>query len=1100
MKIALVFMAILAICAGHAIRLKDDFGTKIDSKDFLLKQKFIFDVLYHLHMPLGEEYVKDVHGFIEGKEYYNDYDKVVKFFMMYKYGLLPRNFVFSIFNYRHITEMKGLFYLFYYSRDWPTFYHNVLYARQFVNEGMFVYALYAAVIHRKDLQGIILPAHYEVLPYMYFNGLTIDEIMKYKTLGFSKMENDVVILSKYTDDINIMNEESKLSYFTEDIGWNMYYYFFNLDYPYWLGGKDFNLYKDKRGEQFLYMHQQLLARYYLERLSNKMGDIPEFSWYSKIKTGYDPHMKYYNGLPFTVRKNYYETFTTGDYYPLNRIEDFERRIRDAIDLGYIIGFDGAKIDLWSKEGIDLLGNLIQSNPDSLNEKYFGKLIAFAHKMLGGGKFYELFEYKLKLPPYKYDDLLLPGVKINKVDISKLVTYFDEFDIDVSTLMEVDKIPMDYFKKGYKDVDYMSKDYIDMDYKFPYGGKFFDKDYIPDKYMDTDMKYDYKMNWKWGDSFNYKYKVRQYRLNHKPFKMTLDVASDKPQTVVFRIYMGPKFDSMGKLININDNRENFVEIDKFIYDLKSGLNTVYRESREFYFSAKDRTMYSDLYKMVMMGLKGKSFSFDIFEAHNGFPDRLLLPKGWVSGMPMQFFFIITPFKDVKQYSKFWFSSYIGSGSRFFDDLPLGYPFDRLIDEGFFYTPNMYFKDVFIYHLDTIPKYSDFDSYKGLMYKLYPGMYNYKDLMMNKMDSGSYYKYPWMMDKMGMYDYKDMDYDYKLMGKKDYGMYDYKDLGYDYKPMDYGVSSYYKYPFGQYKDIDYDYDYKLTDKKDYISYYKYPWVMDKFGTYKDMDYDYKTFDNKDYGTYYKYPYSPDKFGSYKDIDYDYKLLDKKDYISYYDYPYSPDKYGVYKDMDYDYKTFDKKDYGSYYKYPYSLDKFGVYKDMDYDYKTFNKKDYGSYYKYPYSLDKFGVYKDMDYDYKIFDKKDYGSYYKYPYSLDKFGVYKDMDYDYKTFDKKDYGSYYKYPYSLDKFGGYKDMDYDYKLLDKKDYISYYQYPWMTDKSSMYDYKDIDYDYYKTFDKFGSGMYHKYPWMMKTMYKPDSFYTSYNYPEVMFESIYKK
>lgn len=42
-----------------------------DSKDFLLKQKFIFDVLYHLHMPLGEEYVKDVHGFIEGKEYYN---------------------------------------------------------------------------------------------------------------------------------------------------------------------------------------------------------------------------------------------------------------------------------------------------------------------------------------------------------------------------------------------------------------------------------------------------------------------------------------------------------------------------------------------------------------------------------------------------------------------------------------------------------------------------------------------------------------------------------------------------------------------------------------------------------------------------------------------------------------------------------------------------------------------------------------------------------------------------------------------------------------------------------------------------------------------
>ncbi|KNE87498.1 hypothetical protein PSTG_19117, partial [Puccinia striiformis f. sp. tritici PST-78] len=68
----------------------------------------------------------------------------------------------------------------------------------------------------------------------------------------------------YTRDIDFYNKHSELSYFTEDLGWNSYWYYLNMDYAFFLDGKTFNLNKDRRGEYWLYNVQQLLARYYME--------------------------------------------------------------------------------------------------------------------------------------------------------------------------------------------------------------------------------------------------------------------------------------------------------------------------------------------------------------------------------------------------------------------------------------------------------------------------------------------------------------------------------------------------------------------------------------------------------------------------------------------------------------------------------------------------------------------------------------------------------------------------------------------------------------------------------------------------------------------
>jgi hypothetical protein len=87
---------------------------------------------------------------------------------------------------------------------------------------------------------------------------------------------------------------------------------------------------------------------------------------------------------------------------------------------------------------------------------------------------------------------------------------------------------------------------------------------------------------------------------------------------------------------------------------------------------------------------------------GYPERLLLPRGKKGGQAFTFYVILTPYikqdeNDFKPYNYKSFSSCgVGSGFKYPDDKPLGFPFDRPIYGGDFYTPNMYFKDVAIFH--------------------------------------------------------------------------------------------------------------------------------------------------------------------------------------------------------------------------------------------------------------------------------------------------------------------------------------------------------------------------------------------------------------------
>jgi hypothetical protein len=98
-----------------------------------------------------------------------------------------------------------------------------------------------------------------------------------------------------------------------------------------------------------------------------------------------------------------------------------------------------------------------------------------------------------------------------VEVGKLITYNDYFDIDLDNVVNV-KVPED------------------------------------GQYVD--------------------YRARQTRLNHKPFTYSIDVTSDKATEVYVRVFLGPKYDYLGREYNINDRRHYFVEIDRFPHKSKN----------------------------------------------------------------------------------------------------------------------------------------------------------------------------------------------------------------------------------------------------------------------------------------------------------------------------------------------------------------------------------------------------------------------------------------------------------------------------------------------------------------------------------------------------
>ncbi|CAK9799975.1 Allergen Cr-PI [Anthophora quadrimaculata] len=647
-------------------------------KTFLVKQKSIYELFWHVDQPTifhPELYQKArTFNILENINHYNDKEAVNEFVQLLNHGMLPRGQLFSVMDPQVQREVVVLFRVLYSAVDFDMFYNTAVWARFHVNEQMYTYALSVAVIQRPDTKYIKLPPLYEVLPHLFFNEDVMQKaynIAMGDTTGVKKAAGGVdyyVIPTNYTgwymtrpDDL-----EQRLTYFTEDVGMNSFYFLINHHVPPFMRTTTPTLQSQTRGEYYFFTHRQLLARYYLERLSNDLGEVNYVSLDKPIPTGYQPTMHFRNGLPFPQRE-------TGAVVPLRMlkyvlmIKDLHARISSSIDLGYVIDSTGKHINIYDeRNGLNILGNIVQGNADTVNRRFYGQIDLLLRKVLGFGLetnvkyqfvpsalqifctsmrdpvFYSIYKniltyynrYKENVPRYTTEDLAFPGVRIETVTVDKMTTYFDTFESMLNNGVSV---------RSHKEA------------------------------KDTLIK------------------SRQYRLNHKPFTYHITVNSGTTAKAMVRVFLGPKYDEFGHELDLDRSYMNFLQMDEWVVDLTAGTNTIERNSHESLFVVPDEVPSEVFYKKIVSAIEGTE-TLKYSTQPYGLPKRLLLPKGKKEGMQFRLLVVVSPIDKatfVQGESPIW-------GRFTHDGRSMGFPLDRPVTQELLTVSNVQIKDVVIYH--------------------------------------------------------------------------------------------------------------------------------------------------------------------------------------------------------------------------------------------------------------------------------------------------------------------------------------------------------------------------------------------------------------------
>nr|CCA94921.1 hemocyanin subunit g [Euphrynichus bacillifer] len=563
-------------------------------------------------------------------------------------GILHRGTLFSCFHEKHLAEATRLYEILHDAKDFEDFFALAKQARDIVNEGLFVYAVSVAVLHRDDCKGVTVPPIQEIFPDRFIPAETINLASKEATL---KPNEDVVVDVEETG--NILDPEHTLAYYREDIGINAHHWHWHIAYPATWNPSHMGAVKDRKGELFFYMHQQMCARYDCERLSNGMNRMIPFHNFEEHLEGYAPHLtSLISGLNYGSRP---EGFSLRDLKDVD-VQDMERwreRILESIHLGYVHGHGEERIPLDEKHGTDILGAIIESSFESKNSTFYGSLHNWGHVMMArmhdpDGRFQEnpgvmsdtstalrdpifyrwhrfidnIFQdYKATLPHYTKDDLSFDGIKVTDVVVKA------KSDNVITTFMKEDE--------------------LDLSHGINFGT-------------------------------NHKVKVRYQHLDHEPFSISITVnnTTGAAKECIVRIFLAPQYDELGNLLTIEEGRRLFIELDKFKQTLAAGQSSFSRNAIDSNVTLSKVPTFDDL--------KSGEVSDDYSEFCScGWPENMLIPRGNHKGKPFVLFVLLTDFeKDkVPDFQRICMDafSYCGTKTGMYPDLkPMGFPFDRPID--------------------------------------------------------------------------------------------------------------------------------------------------------------------------------------------------------------------------------------------------------------------------------------------------------------------------------------------------------------------------------------------------------------------------------------
>lgn len=295
---------------------------------------------------------------------------------------LGRHDQFSLFIPRHRRMAARLIDVFMGMRSIDDLQSVAVFARDRMNPFLFNYALSVAMLNRPDTREIDIPNTLEAFPEKYVDSAVFGNIREEATIVPEGSRMPIVIPRDYT--ASDLDPEHRLWYFREDIGINLHHWHWHLVYPFEASNRAV-VDKDRRGELFYFMHQQLVSRYNFERFSNGLARVRRLNNLREpIMEGYFPKMDSLvasRAWPARADNTVLRDLDRELDQIKNDVSDLERwrdRFYEAIHQGFAVDETGNRIPLDEVRGIDILGNMMESSTLSVNRQLYGDLHNMGH--------------------------------------------------------------------------------------------------------------------------------------------------------------------------------------------------------------------------------------------------------------------------------------------------------------------------------------------------------------------------------------------------------------------------------------------------------------------------------------------------------------------------------------------------------------------------------------------------------------------------------------------------------------------------------------------------------------------------------------------------
>nr|BAM76812.1 prophenoloxidase 2 [Mythimna separata] len=565
------------------------------------------------------------------------------------------------------------------------FLSTCVFARANLNPQLFNYCYSVALMHRDDTKNVPIQNFAETFPSKFMDSQVFQQAREVAAVVPQTVARTPIIIPRdYT--ATDLEEEHRLAYWREDIGVNLHHWHWHLVYPFTASQRSI-VAKDRRGELFFYMHQQLIARYNCERLNNSLKRVKKFSnWREPIPEAYFPKLDSLTssrGWPprqANMRWQDLKRPVDGLDITINDMERWRRQIEEAISTGMVTHSDGSRSAL----DIDKLGNMLESSILSPNRELYGSIHNNGHS----------FSAYMHDPTHRY------------------LESFGVIADEATTMRDP------FFFRWHAWIDDICQSHKESSYVRPYTRSELENQgvQITSVACETDGYPANTLNTFWmssdvdlsrGLDFSDRGPVyaRFTHLNNRPFRYVIKCNNTgSARRTTCRIFIAPKFDERNLVWALTEQRKMFIEMDRFVVPLNAGENTITRLSTESSVTIPFEQTFRDLSAQSNDPRRPNLAEFNFCGC--GWPQHMLVPKGTEAGAAYQLFVMLSNYdldsveqEDGSPMSCVQASSFCGLRDKKYPDRrAMGFPFDRPSSTATniedFILPNMGLQDITI----------------------------------------------------------------------------------------------------------------------------------------------------------------------------------------------------------------------------------------------------------------------------------------------------------------------------------------------------------------------------------------------------------------------